>query len=248
MPGRRASLGCAQPAARAARGADRFGHSLDKTRLCQFFGEGRCQRGRACSFAHSAAELRAPPDLYRSQLCMEFEETGACRYGAACRFAHGAEELRSGEGGAQELKRQLETMRRQEKALEAKLEALGEGSWAQEACGWTFAHEGYAESSEDYYAWGYGPCCEMWPAFVAIVPACASEQASQPSTDCDGSWQPSTDCAVTDPGDPEQHELPELPAPQVVVKNTFIELPEAPPATARRRAQSVPCRSLALDQ
>lgn len=33
-------------------------------------------------------------ELYKTELCLSFEETHACRYGDRCQFAHGVEELR----------------------------------------------------------------------------------------------------------------------------------------------------------
>lgn len=65
---------------------------LAKTRLCSFAGSGNCRKGADCWFAHSAEELRAAPDLKKTQLCMKFKE-GRCN-NENCEFAHGEAELR----------------------------------------------------------------------------------------------------------------------------------------------------------
>lgn len=68
---------------------------LAMTRMCKFFSTGQCARGQACSFAHSRQELRPQPDLYKTQLCLEFGKRGKCLGGMECTFAHTAQELRS---------------------------------------------------------------------------------------------------------------------------------------------------------
>jgi len=67
------------------------GHLL-KTKLCVFHAKGRCRRGTACGFAHSHAELKAPPDFCKTKPCYDFHR-GQCGL-ANCKFAHGIEELR----------------------------------------------------------------------------------------------------------------------------------------------------------
>lgn len=137
---------------------------LGKTRLCKFYGQGRCKRGSRCTFAHSAAELQAQPDLFRSQLCVEFTVSGECRYGPGCRFAHGTEQLRlpsaaeqlpelcdeeesgeeSAEGEQRYLRRQLDKVWQRNQALQAKLKVIEESrfaAWAPESQPW--ASEGY---------------------------------------------------------------------------------------------------------
>jgi len=69
-------------------------HALDKTKLCKFFLKGQCRRGSTCTFAHGRRQLRPQPDLFRTQLCIDFVNGGSCSFGASCRYAHNSEELR----------------------------------------------------------------------------------------------------------------------------------------------------------
>lgn len=66
-----------------------------KTKMCIHNLSGRCNRGDKCSFAHSAEELRQPPDLHKTRLCPDFlGSVDGCPRGAECKFAHGEKELR----------------------------------------------------------------------------------------------------------------------------------------------------------
>lgn len=67
---------------------------ISKTKICIHNLSGRCSRAANCSFAHSMEELREPPDLYKTRLCVNFMSTGGCQKMSNCRFAHGEEELR----------------------------------------------------------------------------------------------------------------------------------------------------------
>eukprot|EP00929_Paragymnodinium_shiwhaense_P101344 TRINITY_DN64369_c0_g1_i3.p1 TRINITY_DN64369_c0_g1~~TRINITY_DN64369_c0_g1_i3.p1 ORF type:complete len:173 (+),score=18.45 TRINITY_DN64369_c0_g1_i3:88-606(+) len=67
---------------------------LKKTKLCRSFQDGvDCPRGKKCSFAHSEDELRGPPDLSYTRLCLDFQN-GHCRHGGWCSFAHSGAALR----------------------------------------------------------------------------------------------------------------------------------------------------------
>ncbi|CAJ1451083.1 unnamed protein product [Effrenium voratum] len=78
---------------------------------------GFCQKGDACSFAHSAAELtprevevkmeqqetgagRFRPGFVPRKMCTYMETKGFCQKGASCTFAHSAEELLADAGNA----------------------------------------------------------------------------------------------------------------------------------------------------
>jgi len=69
-------------------------HVLDKTRLCKYYASGKCVRGQACSFAHGRKQLRPQPNLYRTQICLDFTKVGVCSFGADCRYAHSLREMR----------------------------------------------------------------------------------------------------------------------------------------------------------
>eukprot|EP00931_Biecheleriopsis_adriatica_P078774 TRINITY_DN5218_c0_g1_i1.p1 TRINITY_DN5218_c0_g1~~TRINITY_DN5218_c0_g1_i1.p1 ORF type:complete len:412 (+),score=87.83 TRINITY_DN5218_c0_g1_i1:94-1329(+) len=73
-----------------------------RTSMCQFYLDGACKRGSACSFAHGEDELRPKPDLFKTGYCLRFMTSGKCRHGQGCRFAHGVQELRSS-GAPQDL-------------------------------------------------------------------------------------------------------------------------------------------------
>jgi len=64
---------------------------LSKTKLCAMFARGSCNDA-SCRFAHSARELRMPPDLTKTAICRGFVR-GDCQ-DPACKFAHGESELR----------------------------------------------------------------------------------------------------------------------------------------------------------
>lgn len=76
--------------------------NLQKTRLCEDFAAGRCNKTN-CPFAHGAAELRTTEVFYKSKLCT-WHEKGCCQNGTSCRFAHSKSELkpqnRHGNGAA----------------------------------------------------------------------------------------------------------------------------------------------------
>jgi len=74
--------------AEAARGL-----KLRKTKLCVFFNiNDRCLLGSSCQFAHSHAELQAPPDLTKTRPCYNFYRNKC--HDPDCRHAHGRRELR----------------------------------------------------------------------------------------------------------------------------------------------------------
>mmetsp|Transcript_114733 Transcript_114733/g.244805 ORF Transcript_114733/g.244805 Transcript_114733/m.244805 type:complete len:397 (+) Transcript_114733:67-1257(+) len=69
---------------------------LTKTKMCAFFERGKCASSK-CRYAHSADELRTPPNLQKTKLCRAFMQ-GNCNSGENCVFAHGEGDLRVTEG------------------------------------------------------------------------------------------------------------------------------------------------------
>jgi len=67
-----------------------------KTRICNFFQQGRCTWGTTCRFAHHEDELGTAPDLTKTKLCFNFFRR-RCN-DAECCFAHGHQELRATTG------------------------------------------------------------------------------------------------------------------------------------------------------
>jgi hypothetical protein len=64
---------------------------LTKTKMCAFFERGKCASNN-CRYAHSADELRSPPNLQKTKLCRAFMQ-GSCQ-DESCSFAHGDGDLR----------------------------------------------------------------------------------------------------------------------------------------------------------
>lgn len=67
---------------------------LDKTKMCKFYGKGKCCRGKSCTFAHTAEQLQPRPNFLRTQLCFKYARAGSCWLGSSCKFAHSCEEIR----------------------------------------------------------------------------------------------------------------------------------------------------------
>lgn len=66
-----------------------------KTRMCKFHLAGRCTRGQACSFAHSATDMQPLPDFFRTRLCPDFLKQGTCSKEDSCSYAHSPAQLRA---------------------------------------------------------------------------------------------------------------------------------------------------------
>ena len=64
-----------------------------KTEMCRGWGQGFCEFGDKCIFAHGYKELRSTPSLtnYKTKKCKQFHEKGYCQYGNRCQFLHKAE-------------------------------------------------------------------------------------------------------------------------------------------------------------
>lgn len=58
---------------------------ISKTKICIHNLSGRCTRGERCSFAHSMTELKEPPDLYKTRLCISWGANGSCVKEKLCR-------------------------------------------------------------------------------------------------------------------------------------------------------------------
>ena len=82
---------CKGAEAEKVRSIEENNSQLHKTKLCVFYAKGRCQRGTACAFAHSYAELQAPPDFSKTKPCYKFFRHQCDD--ANCKYAHGTEEI-----------------------------------------------------------------------------------------------------------------------------------------------------------
>ncbi|PHJ24056.1 zinc finger (ccch type) motif-containing protein [Cystoisospora suis] len=65
-----------------------------KTQMCPHARRGRCRLDKNCSFAHSEKELRAPPKLDKTKMCVSVKAGVVCSKGPSCSFAHSRDELR----------------------------------------------------------------------------------------------------------------------------------------------------------
>lgn len=59
---------------------------ISQTKLCIHHAKGNCVRSHRCSFAHSERELRDPPDLYKTRLCLAWISTQNCSKGKDCMY------------------------------------------------------------------------------------------------------------------------------------------------------------------
>eukprot|EP00446_Apocalathium_sp_SHHI-4_P051602 CAMPEP_0177357788 /NCGR_PEP_ID=MMETSP0368-20130122/35246_1 /TAXON_ID=447022 ORGANISM="Scrippsiella hangoei-like, Strain SHHI-4" /NCGR_SAMPLE_ID=MMETSP0368 /ASSEMBLY_ACC=CAM_ASM_000363 /LENGTH=444 /DNA_ID=CAMNT_0018820211 /DNA_START=123 /DNA_END=1455 /DNA_ORIENTATION=- len=69
-------------------------NKFHKTKLCNFFQNGRCTKHRSCNFAHAREELSDLPDLRQTKLCPAVLEGGECAF-PDCNFAHSPSEVRA---------------------------------------------------------------------------------------------------------------------------------------------------------
>lgn len=63
-----------------------------KTRLCKFFLEGKCTRGKKCTFAHGDEDKEEQSQPLCLKLCKTLIATGRCK-NPNCRYAHGKEDI-----------------------------------------------------------------------------------------------------------------------------------------------------------
>jgi hypothetical protein len=67
---------------------------FQKTKFCKFKKLGICNRGAACTYAHSQRELQPLPDLFRTKMCFVMSKNGKCK-DPKCPYAHTKQELRT---------------------------------------------------------------------------------------------------------------------------------------------------------
>jgi len=64
-----------------------------RIKLCPFYSQGACKKGKKCTFAHDENELRVGVSLRKTKMC-ELWKAGQCK-SRSCKYAHGEVELRS---------------------------------------------------------------------------------------------------------------------------------------------------------
>lgn len=65
-----------------------------KTKMCKFYLEGNCTRGRKCTFAHGDEDVDSKPQPLCMKLCKTLIATGRCK-NQNCRYAHSKEQIAS---------------------------------------------------------------------------------------------------------------------------------------------------------
>merc|ERR1719181_669586 len=63
-----------------------------KTRLCKFFLEGKCTRGKKCTFAHGEEDKEEQSQPLCMKLCKTLIATGRCK-NPNCKYAHSKEDI-----------------------------------------------------------------------------------------------------------------------------------------------------------
>merc|ERR1740117_2694558 len=63
-----------------------------KTRLCKFYQEGNCTRGKKCTFAHGEVDQHLQVQPLGMKLCKTLIATGRCK-NQNCRYAHSKEQM-----------------------------------------------------------------------------------------------------------------------------------------------------------
>ncbi|CDJ44273.1 zinc finger (CCCH type) protein, putative, partial [Eimeria tenella] len=66
-----------------------------RIKMCQNFLNGSCSKSHTCSYAHSEEELREPPALTKTKMCVHWQAGTCPATDGSCLFAHGEAELRS---------------------------------------------------------------------------------------------------------------------------------------------------------
>jgi hypothetical protein len=57
---------------------------IRKTKICIYHLNGKCIRASNCQFAHSEEELKSPPNLYKTRLCLEYSLNNTCAKDSQC--------------------------------------------------------------------------------------------------------------------------------------------------------------------
>jgi len=231
-------------------------HILDKTRMCKFYAKGRCKRGQACHFAHSEGELQAKPDLYKTQLCLDFARGGTCQLGPACSYAHGPQELRApqvpkesdGAGsrrahvaaaaqkGARVAEQQVEAVKAQIAELQAQLQAMQAATGATAGPKRVVGARPKQEDDDGELTCSAGSFSRQT---TAEGPGWGDIPFSRmTSVDDDDAWRDLLGARAGSAAEGEEGE--ELLSFDVLVKNTFVTLVPHEAAQLRRASSAPP--------
>lgn len=203
-----------------------------KTRMCKFFLEGKCTRGKKCTFAHGEEEKHAQCQPLCMKLCKTLIATGRCK-NENCKYAHSKEDIAAA-------KLQFGLMNNQD---------LNVGSaMATSGCAEQIVQPKRGNVNAQTNVRWFGFLCNMrWVcplrsshrAVVAppgvLEPVTNSTAISYPAMQTASSEVPAVDQAETNSlSDPLE------PAFQVVVKNTFIDVVETSPKSSSRSRSEPP--------
>jgi len=200
-----------------------------KTRMCKFFLEGKCTRGKKCTFAHGEDEKHAQCQPLCMKLCKTLIATGRCK-NENCKYAHSKEDIAAA-------KLQFGLMNNQDLNV-------GSTSGCVEQI---VPPTGGNVNAQTNVRW-FGFLCNMrW-----VCPLRASHRAVvappgvlEPVTNSAAISFPamqtaSSEVSAVDHAETNSLSDPLEPAFQVVVKNTFIDVVETSPKSSSRSRSEPP--------
>merc|ERR1719335_974550 len=82
------------PSAAPGEWHDAFRAQFEKTRMCHFYLQNKCRFGESCRFAHTPNEIKPPPVLDKTSVCVAWSQGNCPLSSDECKFAHGRSELR----------------------------------------------------------------------------------------------------------------------------------------------------------
>jgi len=201
-----------------------------KTRLCKFYQEGNCTRGKKCTFAHGEVDQHLQSQPVGMKLCKTLIATGRCK-NQNCRYAHSKEQI-----------------------VAAKQLTTGLVDGQEPDVGPAVTPSDHTFNSQANVRWGPLPLARAGFALCArwVCPLRAQQRlvvapppgVFEPPLESSAAISyPAMQMVQSEPLAPQQAEdkCPSEPAFQVVVKNTFIDIVETSPRSASR-SQSEPPR------
>jgi len=206
-----------------------------KTRLCKFFQEGKCTRGKKCTFAHGEEDKEDQSQPVCMKLCKTLIATGRCK-NPSCKYAHSKDDIIA----AKQLTAGLVDSQAQSSIAEAMPVECGQpAGQGVQLSGNNLATHGNVRWFGFLYSMRW--VCPQRASRVVVPPPGVLEP---PGASSAGVSYPAMQMQ---PAQPPAHQLEENslsispePAFQVVVKNTFIDVVEASPRSIHRSRSEPP--------